>query len=83
MNRNIFKLALILLLSFGLSSPTFAQGKLTGSISGIVVDDQENAIPGVTVTLSGPALMGTQSFITTKMGNFRFVALLPGEYERA
>lgn len=81
MNRKIFKLALILLLAFGLSSTTFAQGRLTGSISGIVVDDQENAIPGVKVNLSGPALMGTQSFITTKMGNFRFLALLPGEYE--
>ena len=81
MNRKIFKLALILLLAFGLSSPTFAQGRLTGSISGIVVDDQGHAIPGATVSLSGPALMGTKSYVTSDTGDFRFVALLPGEYE--
>jgi hypothetical protein len=50
----------------------------TGSISGQVVDDQKNSLPGVTVTLSGPAIMGTQTFVTTETGAFRFIALPPG-----
>jgi hypothetical protein len=55
----------------------FAQ-RQTGAISGRVLDEQKNPLPGVTVTLSGPALMGTKDFVTSDTGAFRFVALSPG-----
>ena len=55
----------------------FAQ-RQTGAISGRVLDLEKNPLPGVTVTLSGPALMGTKDFVTSETGAFRFVALSPG-----
>ena len=39
-----------------------------------------SAIPGVKVTLTGDVL-GTQTAVTSEEGNFRFVRLLPGNYE--
>lgn len=55
----------------------FAQ-RQTGAISGRVLDEENNPLPGATVTLSGPALMGTKDFVTSETGAFRFVALSPG-----
>lgn len=55
----------------------FAQ-RQTGAVSGRVLDTEGNPLPGATVTLSGPALMGTKDFVTSETGAFRFVALSPG-----
>ncbi len=52
----------------------------TGNIKGDVSDDVGNGLPGVTVTLTSPALQGTKSYISTQYGNFRFPALSPGVY---
>jgi hypothetical protein len=81
MKKKIFNLSLILLLTCGLTSIGFAQGRQTGSIHGIVFDEEGTPLPGATITLSGPALMGTKTYLTGAEGRFRFVALLPGEYE--
>ncbi|GAG92473.1 unnamed protein product, partial [marine sediment metagenome] len=61
-----------------LTSAGFAQGRQTGSISGTVVDTEGNPLPGCTVTLSGPKLIGTKSYVTSDAGRFRFPALAPG-----
>ncbi len=59
----------------------FAQ-KRTGTISGIVKDEQGELLPGVTVEVKGEALMGTRSTTTDARGEFRFIALPVGpEYE--
>jgi len=81
MSKKIFKLLLIMVLALGFTSISFAQGRQTGSIHGTVLDEEGNPLPGATITLSGPALMGTKSYVTGSEGRFRFVALLPGEYE--
>ncbi len=78
MNKKIFKISLILLLAFGLTSTSFAQARQTGSIHGTVVDTEENLLPGCTVTVSGPSLQGTRSYVTSETGRFRFPALPPG-----
>ncbi len=78
MNKKIFKVSLILLLAFGLTSTTLAQGRQTGSISGTVVDTEGNFLPGCTVTLSGPKLLGTITYVTSDMGKFRFPSVAPG-----
>ncbi len=64
-----------------LVSLVFAQGRQTGTLSGTVFDPENNPLPGVTVTLSGPAMMGEISYLTSETGKFRFVALNPGEYD--
>ena len=82
MKKKIFKVSLILLLAFGLTSASFAQGRQTGSISGTIVDTEGNLLPGCTVTLSGPKLIGKQSYVTSEMGTFRFPSVAPGrDYE--
>jgi hypothetical protein len=78
MNKKIIKVSLILLLAFGLTSTSLAQGRQTGSISGTVVDTEGNLLPGCTVTLSGPKLLGTITYVTSEMGKFRFPSVAPG-----
>jgi outer membrane receptor protein involved in Fe transport len=52
----------------------------TGRIDGRVVDPEEAPLPGVTVTTRGPSLPGAQRAMTDRRGEFRFLALSPGEY---
>ncbi len=52
----------------------------TGTIQGRVTDSSDAVMPGVSVTVAGPALMGTQSAVTNDQGAYRFPALPPGTY---
>jgi hypothetical protein len=61
----------------------FAQGggaSTTGTIQGRVTDSVDATLPGVTVTLSSPALLGTQSTVSNESGIYRFPAIPPGVY---
>jgi len=53
----------------------------TGNIEGSVVDNEGNGLPGVTVTVAGPALIRSQAATTTASGGFRFNYLPIGKYE--
>lgn len=66
-----------------LSTSAFAQGggaSSTGSISGEIKDAQGGVLPGVTVTATSPAQIGTLSAVTNESGIYRFPAVPPGEY---
>jgi hypothetical protein len=53
----------------------------TGRLVGNVVDDTAAALPGVTVTISSPVLIGgAQTKITDGAGEFAFIGITPGEY---
>ena len=80
MKTRSLKTLFVLLLVLGLSSLCLAQ-RQTGSISGRVIDKETNPLPGATVSISGRALMGVMTYITSDTGLFRFPALLPGEYD--
>ncbi|HEX6465046.1 MAG TPA: TonB-dependent receptor, partial [Vicinamibacterales bacterium] len=69
-------------MGFALSSaPLFAQtGQNFGELIGRVTDDQGAVLPGVTVTLKGPALMGASTAVTNERGTYRFPAVPPGTY---
>ena len=73
--KTFFIIFLIILLI----SPALAQ-RQTGSLEGKVVDIEKIPLPGVMITLSSPALLGTQEFISSDTGDFRFIALSPGVY---
>jgi hypothetical protein len=77
MNKNLTKFLLILVISVALASLSLAQ-RQTGSIAGKVTDNEGIPLPGVSVTLSGPSLMGTLSYSTTAAGDFRFPSVPPG-----
>ncbi len=53
----------------------------TGRIIGTVTDEGGQALAGVTVTISSPALIGgEQARVTGGDGGFQFVSLSPGDY---
>ncbi|MDH5744716.1 MAG: carboxypeptidase-like regulatory domain-containing protein, partial [Candidatus Aminicenantes bacterium] len=79
MSKRFFKSLLILFLSVGLTAASFAQ-ETTGSITGTITDEEANPLPGVSVTINSPALMGTLSYVTSETGSFRFPALPVGRY---
>jgi hypothetical protein len=56
-----------------------AQSTASGRITGVVKDNQGGVVPGATVTLTGPSRLST--FVTTADGSFRFLDVLPGEYQ--
>jgi outer membrane receptor protein involved in Fe transport len=64
-----------------LSGPSFAQ-RVTGKITGEVRDEAGAPLPGVTVEISSPALMGgPRSQLTTENGSYHFINLPPGTYK--
>ena len=67
--------ALILLLAMAV--PAFAQLQ-TGDLYGTVTDEQEQPLPGVTITLTGVGAPQVQ--VTDEGGSFRFLNLYPGTY---
>lgn len=52
----------------------------TGTITGIVTDEQDAVLPGVAVTVSGASLMRPQTAVTNERGMYSFIALPPGTY---
>lgn len=58
-----------------------AQVGQTATLTGTVTDSSGAAIPGATVTVSGPSLIGgSRSMVTEADGSYRFPALPPGTY---
>ena len=51
-----------------------------GAIDGRVTDNTNAVLPGVTVTISGAALMGARVATTNEQGAYRIVAVPPGDY---
>jgi outer membrane receptor protein involved in Fe transport len=57
-----------------------AQTSTTGSVEGTVVDVNGAAVPGVTVTVSGPNLIRAQSATTGTDGSYHIQNIPPGIY---
>jgi hypothetical protein len=75
-------LRLFLLCVLAGSSPAVAQtvGATTGTIIGAITDESGGALPGVTITITGPAQMGVRAVVSDDRGGYRFPSLPPGEY---
>jgi hypothetical protein len=59
-----------------------AQELQSGAIRGRVLDDSGQPLPGVSITISGPALLGKVTAVTNAEGMFRAPNLTPGaDYE--
>lgn len=56
-----------------------AAGQTTSELTGTVTTDGKG-LPGVTVTISSPALLGTRTTVTGASGDYNFPALPPGRY---
>jgi len=77
MLHRILKVLFVFVLVFAVGTFAMAQ-RQTGSVTGKVTDEEEIPLPGASITLSGPALMGTLTYASTAGGDFRFPALPPG-----
>jgi len=53
----------------------------TGSINGTITDSNNDPLPGVTIVMTSPNLIGSRTSVTDANGNFRAVFLPPGPYE--
>jgi hypothetical protein len=73
--------ALALVIGVGVLPAAAQTGQLFGELDGKVVDAQGGVLPGVTVTLSGPAVMGTQTATTNEHGQYRFPGVSNGTYK--
>ncbi len=65
------------------SATAYGQGggaSVTGTIQGKVSDASGAVLPGVTVTASSPAMIGTQTQVSNENGTYRFPAVPPGVY---
>lgn len=72
--------ALAIVATFGLVPAAAQTGQMFGELVGKVTDDQGGALPGVTVTLAGPAVMGSPTVTTGANGQYRFPAVNSGTY---
>jgi len=61
-----------------LAMPAMGQGT-TGSLNGSATQDG-SPLPGVTVTITSPAMQGTRVTVTNVNGDYNFPALNPGDY---
>jgi hypothetical protein len=74
----LFAIALL-----GTAVSAMAQNNQTGNIHGTVADQSAGAMPGVTVTLTSPALLTLQTTVTDGSGNYHFEQLPVGVYKVA
>ena len=69
-------------LVLALSSSLTAQTVRTGSIVGTVTDESKSALPGVTVTVTSPALQVAQIVqLSDGRGQYEIKDLPPGTYQ--
>ena len=75
--RSVSAAFVLAFLFAGSTAAQITQGRLTG----LVTDAQGAVLPGVTVTVTSPALIGTQSTVTQADGKYLFPALPTGTYK--
>ena len=81
MRRQVF-LFVTLLALVATPPAAIAQSQFTtGDITGTVKDNTGGVLPGATVTLSGPAILAAQIFVTGPLGAYRFAGLPPAKYD--
>src|SRR5687768_17913103 len=62
-----------------LCAATLVAQSTTGTLVGTVTSDGE-PLPGVTITVTSPALQGSRTAVTGEAGGYHFPALPPGDY---
>ena len=72
------KIFLLIVACLALTAIATSQELQSGSIRGRVTDDTGQPLPGVSVTISGPALIGKVTAVTNAEGVFRAPSLTPG-----
>ncbi len=78
--RALIRLTVVLVaMTFTTGGLAFAQGG-DGVVAGYVKDETGAVLPGVTVTTTSPAMIGSRTAVTDAQGAYRLTNLPPGEY---
>src|SRR5260221_5363234 len=64
-----------------LASTSVLRAQTTGSVSGRTLGENGDALPGVTVEATSPALQGTETAVTDGHGAYRLACLAPRSYQ--
>src|SRR6266849_9108368 len=78
--RKVFMYVLALCLA-GFATGAMAQSSTTGSIEGVVTDQNGAAVRGATVTVTSPNLISSQTATTNDNGRYTIPNLPPGPYK--
>jgi hypothetical protein len=79
--NSVLPVLLVFSVLFFLATSILDAQRLTGTIRGMVMDEGGEPLPGVTVEIKSPALIGgTKAEATPASGMFIFPALPPGKY---
>jgi hypothetical protein len=71
---------LVVLLAVYVAAANVSYGQNTGQVFGKVTDTSGGVLPGVTVTLSGSALLQPRTALSSETGTYEFPSLGIGEY---
>ncbi|MGQ9578237.1 MAG: carboxypeptidase regulatory-like domain-containing protein [Candidatus Aminicenantales bacterium] len=81
-NGGWVEVCFFLLLGLLLLQNLYAQEMQTGTMRGKITDDKGEPLPGVSVSIRGPSLLGKMSAVTNQEGIYRVPGLPPGsDYE--
>ena len=72
--------SLSIVLAFLAAAATGSAQTTTGTITGRIVDTQNLSVPGVTITVTSPALQGVQTAVSSENGDYIVALLPPGTY---
>jgi hypothetical protein len=78
--RHAFVLALVIAIGSIAPATLTAQGLQTGTLQGTVKDQSDAVLPGVTISVTSPALQGAREAVTDGNGFYTIPALPPGVY---
>ncbi len=76
----MFRKSTLLTLLLAVGGTAFAQ-RTTGTMSGTAKDASGAVLPGVSVTATGPNVVGGQTAVSNELGFYRIANLPPGEYK--
>src|SRR4051812_21402322 len=80
MRRIVIGVALALSCVVGVLPAAAQTGQIFGEIVGKAAEESGSVLPGVTVSLSGQAVMGTRTAVTNEVGEYRIPGVNPGSY---
>ncbi|HXU44534.1 MAG TPA: TonB-dependent receptor [Thermoanaerobaculia bacterium] len=79
--KSLCRIFFALLLALGAAGAVRAQSKTTSGLNGRVIGEDGGPLPGATVEISSPALIGgARTGATDADGRFRFPEITPGPY---
>ncbi|MEO8197536.1 MAG: TonB-dependent receptor [Thermoanaerobaculia bacterium] len=81
MNRRSLMVFIALIASFALASAGFAQGSQTANLIGTVTSADGEPLPGVTITVTSPNLIGVRTAVSAVNGDYIIKNIPAGAYK--